>query len=182
MHVDIVNPVIAFPAPSAPDIKALMEEHSDTLFGYLLRWTRNRQLAEDIAQETWLRAWRNEARLVESRGSVRGWLLRVAHNLVVDHYRSRQARPQEVVLDADTDAECHSSARDHQRMLDGFIVREALASVSPTLRQALVEVYLLDHTISEASARLGVPIGTVKSRLHYGLRQLRNSMSHAAAA
>ena len=169
-------------AEPAVDFETLMAQHTDALLGYVLRWTHNRQLAEDVVQETFVRAWRHRERLVESRGSVRGWLLRVAHNIAVDQYRARQSRPTEEVLEADTDGECLSSSREQQRVLDRMLVRQLLAAAGPTLRLTLVEVYLRDQTIAEAAARLSVPVGTVKSRLHYGLRGLRASLGHVAAA
>jgi RNA polymerase sigma-70 factor (ECF subfamily) len=179
---DVGGDVGATASYDGPALCDLVQQHGDALLSYVLRWTQDPQLAEDVVQETWVRAWRHRSRLVESRGSVRGWLMRVAHNVAVDHFRARRVRPAEAGLDAETDAECLASDQQQQRVLDAMVVQQVLALASPALRQTLVEVYLRDQTVVQAAERLGVPVGTVKSRLYYGLRELRSSMEHESAA
>ncbi|MCL9762493.1 sigma-70 family RNA polymerase sigma factor [Frankia sp. AiPa1] len=147
--------------------------HRAALLAYCTHLTGgDRARAEDVVQETLLRAWHHLDRLTPERGSVHGWLRRVAHNLVVDGHRSRQTRPAEQEL-----APEHSevaAAPDHaEGVVAAAVVSAVLDRIWPEHRAAIVEVYLHDRTCAQAASVLGLPEGTVKSRLHYALRSLR---------
>ena len=154
-------------------IRSLYEEHGRSVLAYATRLTGDRAAAEDVAQETFLRAWKNHEKLVEGRGSVRGWLLTVARNIVTDRARARAARPTEVAEVVDrppVDAD-HSDS-----VVNTMVMLEALDRVSPDHREVLVELYYKGRSVSEAATALGVPPGTVKSRSYYALRALRAVM------
>lgn len=162
--------------PAAADalIRSLYEEHGRSVLAYATRLTGDRAAAEDVAQETFLRAWKNHEKLVEGRGSVRGWLLTVARNIVTDRARARAARPLEVAEVPDrppVDAD-HSDS-----VVNTMVVLDALDQVSSEHREVLVELYYNGRSIPQAAEALGVPAGTVKSRSHYALRALRAVMS-----
>lgn len=155
-------------------IRSLYAEYGRMLLGYAFRLTGDRQRAEDVVQETLLRAWRHADSLSEERGSVRGWLLTVARNVVVDMARARQIRPIEVAGNASDIAVAGTSVPDQTADVDNAVVIErALAQLSPEYRAVLVEVYLNGRTATEASRALGIPLGTVKSRTYHALRALR---------
>ncbi|GLU46958.1 sigma-70 family RNA polymerase sigma factor [Nocardiopsis ansamitocini] len=173
------DPPIAPMDPSDPegpaDGDALMDllyrEYARPLTAVTARLTGgDRQWAEDVVQETMLRAWRNADRL-DHRGSLLPWLITVAKRAVIDDHRSRSARPQE------TDGQLAESARPvvdgTDELVRSMVVGEALETLSPVHRQAVVETYFKDRTAKEAADRLGLPVGTVKSRVHYALRSLR---------
>jgi RNA polymerase sigma-70 factor, ECF subfamily len=151
-------------------LRALYKEHAGPVLGYALRLTGDRQRAEDIVQETMLRAWRHPEAIAPGRGSLRPWLFTVARNLVIDNARARTSRPVEVgqlcLATAGTDDNLDSIliARD---------VAAAIRTLSPSHREVVVQTYFLGKTLSEAAESLGVPIGTVKSRCYYALRALR---------
>lgn len=154
--------------------------HRATVLAYTMRLTNGDQdWAEDVTQEVFVRAWRHIDRLTAERGSVHGWLRRVAHNLVMDGYRAARSRPWEVELDG---CPAPGVADDTDQVADSILVREALAGLPAEHRLALVETYLHDRTAGQAAQRLGVPVGTVKSRVFYGLRRLRATMDPAALA
>ncbi len=156
------------------ELEHLMRTHSDTLHDYARRLTNgDRHAAEDVVQETWVRAWRNLDRLTENLGSVRGWLKRVAHNIAVDQHRSRRARPTEVEL-PEQDLEYAAAPQANDEVETRIVVSAILDSLSPAHRDTLVEVYYEDRTAASAGKALGVPAGTVKSRLHNALRALRS--------
>lgn len=137
--------------------------------------------AEDVVQETLLRAWRHLDRLTEQQGSVRGWLTRVTHNIAMDQHRARRARPTEIAW-TEFDAERVASPDDPAREVeDRALVTELLAHVSQAHRRTLAEVYLADQTAAAAAVRLGVPVGTVKSRVFHALRTLRSQTEALAA-
>jgi RNA polymerase sigma-70 factor, ECF subfamily len=116
-----------------------------------------------------LRAWRHPQVLDQSGGSARAWLFTVARHLLIDDWRSRQARPEVTVADPPE----QPVADDTERAAQAWLVADALGRLTGEHRQVLVECYYLGHSVAEASARLGVPQGTVKSRTHYALRALR---------
>ncbi len=157
-------------------VTSLYAEHGATLLAYATRLTGDRQLAEDVVQETLLRAWRNAAKLTEERGSIRGWLFTVARNIVTDRVRARQARPAEVSESPATPPIAYDHADD---VVNSVYVRHALQTLSPEHRAVLVTVYYGGKTATEAAEILGVPPGTIKSRAYYALRALRGAIEEA---
>jgi RNA polymerase sigma-70 factor (ECF subfamily) len=119
-----------------------------------------------------LRAWRKSDTLSPDRGSIGGWLYTVARNIALDRIRARQARPTEV--DESYGSAAAWSVTDHaDETVDAVFVARVLAVLSPNHRAVLREVYYADRTCGEAAKVLGIPEGTVKSRLYYALRRLR---------
>jgi RNA polymerase sigma-70 factor (ECF subfamily) len=156
-------------------IRTLYAEHAGPLLRYVVHLTRgDRAWAEDVVQETLLRAWRNPRAFDPARGPARAWLCTVARNIVVDGHRARQARPQEIGEDAlavvaDPD---HGDAQIEQALLS-WEVADAVQSLSPDHRAVLLEIYYRGRSVAEAARTLGVPPGTVKSRTYYALKALR---------
>ncbi len=152
-------------------LRALYEEHAGPLLAYALRLTGgDRGRAEDIVQETLLRAWRHPQALEPERGPVRSWLFTVARNVAVDAHRARKARPQEV---GDAALAVVPAVDEIEQALDTWLVADGLAALSPDHRAVLVETYYRGRSVAEAAAVLGIPPGTVKSRTFYALRALR---------
>jgi RNA polymerase sigma-70 factor (ECF subfamily) len=155
----------------------LYRENGAFVLGYATRLLHDRQLAEDVVQETMLRAWRHCGQFSEQKGSVRGWLIRVAHNVAMDKIRMRQSRPVEVAEDAAREA----LAEDHaEAVVTALHVRDALARLSPAHRAVIEEIYLNGQAAREAAVRLGIPVGTVMSRTYYALRILRQELGALA--
>jgi RNA polymerase sigma-70 factor (ECF subfamily) len=152
-------------------MRQLHDEHAPALWNYCLGLTgRDRARAEDVVQETLLRAWRNVSVLDESRGSVRGWLFTVARNIVIDESRTKQSRLEFAVAEVPEAA----GALDHDdQLLQSWVVAEAVTQLSADHRAVLLECYYRGASVAEAARSLGVPEGTVKSRTHYALRALR---------
>ncbi len=153
-------------------LRLLYAEHAGPVLAYLLKLTRDRARAEDLLQETMLRAWRRPAAFEPGRGSVRAWLCTVAHNLVVDDARSRAARPSETELTEFTERP-EDGVDPYDAALRAWEVADALAALSAEHRAVVIEVYYRRATVAEAAAKLGIPPGTVKSRTFYALRALR---------
>ncbi len=152
-------------------MRALYREHAGPLFGFVLHLVGgDRQRAEDVVQETLVRAWRNADRLEVASGSVRPWLVTVARRIVIDNHRRSAARPPE------TDAgplELLPAEDELDRALRLMTIADALGALSDAHREVIVETYLKGRTVPEAAAELGIPAGTVKSRVFYALRSLR---------
>ena len=152
-------------------MQQLHDEHARALWGYCLRLTgRDRSRAEDVVQETFLRAWRHRSVLDSPPAAVRSWLFTVARNIVIDEWRTSRARSELSVADV-PEGEVADDATD--QLLLSWVVAEALTKLSPEHRAFRLVCYYGGRPVSDAAARLGVPEGTVKSRTHYALRALR---------
>jgi RNA polymerase sigma-70 factor (ECF subfamily) len=163
-----------------PRLETLLHEHRRAVFAVAVRLTCGDDgWAEDVVQETFLRAWRRSEHMTPDHGSVRGWLIRVAHNLVVDGYRSSRMRSVEVPLDEAAEAAVPERT---DQILSTILVRQALHCLPDVHRTALEATYLSDQTAAQAARQLNVPVGTVKSRIFYGLRMLRSIMDVTAPA
>ena len=150
-------------------LRALHQEHGDALFAHALRLTNgDRQRAEDLVQETLLRAWQHPNALDPTRGSVRAWLFTTARNLAIDAWRRRSARVGEV--STDVLPEVPEMTDEADRAVESWLVAEALSRLSRPHREVLVECFYQGRSVAEAAEQLGVPPGTVKSRTHYALR------------
>jgi RNA polymerase sigma-70 factor (ECF subfamily) len=158
-------------ADDAELLREMFAEHGDALYAHALRLASgDRQRAEDLVQETLLRAWRHPEALNPDRGSIRAWLFTTARNLAIDSWRRRSVRVGEVVTDAIPEAFTDDET---DRTVESWLIAEALSRLSPVHREVLVECFYQGRSVAEAAARLGVPAGTVKSRTHYALRSLR---------
>ncbi len=151
-------------------LRALHDEHAGALWAYVVNLTNgDRARAQDVVQETMLRAWRNPQVLDQSRGSARGWLFTVAKRIVIDEWRSTRSRPEFVMADVPERAVADNT----DQTVDRQVVIAALRTLSVEHREVLLECYFRGSSVAEAAHTLGVPAGTVKSRTHYALHALR---------
>lgn len=143
------------------------------LLRYLRRLTHGRpESAEDLLQETMLRAWRNVDDLPSSEESVRRWLFTVARNLTIDAVRARLARPSESSWEDLNQFPTTDDALD--RALTRRTLDDALQRLTPEHRAVLVHLYYRDAPVREVAADMDVPHGTVRSRSFYALRIVRD--------
>jgi RNA polymerase sigma-70 factor, ECF subfamily len=149
-------------------LRAAFLAHSGELYGYARRSLSDSGAAEEVVQETFIRAWRARERFDPDLGSLRTWLFAIERRIVIDHARSRALRqtnplPEEMAQVGD----------DIERALVGWQVEEALRRLRPEHRQVLVETYYRGRSGREVAIELGIPEGTVRSRLFYALQSLR---------
>jgi RNA polymerase sigma-70 factor (ECF subfamily) len=153
----------------------LYRQYYSPLMAFVLRLTAgDRQQAEDIVQETMLRAWKQGGRLDPAASSLMPWLATVARRIVIDEQRRKDARPPETGEERLAKASVTDLTDD---VLRSVIVADALRALSPSHRQVLNETILSDRTVNEAAEVLGIPVGTVKSRVYYALRALREVLA-----
>ncbi|MFD6292729.1 sigma-70 family RNA polymerase sigma factor [Streptomyces sp. NPDC060205] len=168
-----IAPSTTSPAPDLVD--GLVEQHRDALLAYAHRLLSDHHLAEDIVQETFVKAWHHADRLLSREGSVRGWLFKVARNLIIDRSRSAYARYETVTTDSGDPAQEDHTEPAHAAMEAVSLLR----GVSADHRKVLVYLYIYGCSVEETARILDVPSGTVRSRRHLALRALRNRRSSA---
>jgi RNA polymerase sigma factor (sigma-70 family) len=156
-------------------ITALYQTYQVPLLAFVLRLTGgDRQHAEDVVQETMVRAWLEAGRLDLSGPSLMPWLAAVARRIVIDDHRRRSVRPTETGEGAvaEQPVDDDTAAAELRVVIDG-----AMRQLTSSHRQALSETILRDRTVSQAAATLGIPVGTVKSRVYYALRELHEVLA-----
>jgi RNA polymerase sigma factor (sigma-70 family) len=161
-------------------VTELYRQYRMPLMAYVLRLTGgDRQQAEDVVQETMLRAWRQASSLDLTEPSLMPWLATVARRIVIDDKRRKSARPAET---GDGMLENAPAADAMEDMLRKVLVAEALQSLTSAHRQVLSETILRDRTVNQAAEALGIPVGTVKSRVYYALKALRVVLAERGVA
>ena len=154
-------------------IEALYAEHARPVRSYASRLLSDHHAAEDVLQETMIRAWKNRERL-ENGMPTRGWLLTVAHNVAVDRLRSA-AKRHETSVDPQDGPDLGSVLEDDHAstVVRSMEVESLLERIPPLHREVVYLTFMKDLSIDQAADVLNVPSGTVKSRRHYALSMLR---------
>jgi RNA polymerase sigma-70 factor (ECF subfamily) len=168
--------VASFTAKSHAEelVTVLYGQFRGALFAHVLGLTNHdRQWTEDVVQETLIRAWQNSENLVREPRMLRGWLLTVARRIVIDGWRTRQARPQEVEL---TSPDSMEAPDETDQALSLMVITEVIGRLGEEHRAAIYETYVRGRTIKEAAIVLGIPEGTVKSRLYKAMQILRGAL------
>jgi RNA polymerase sigma-70 factor, ECF subfamily len=156
---------------SGDELRELYRRYSGELYGFALNALTDRELAEEVVQDVFARAWRRAADYDPQRGSVRTWLYAITRNRIVDARRRAAARPglardepREVPSELDLELE--------QAVLR-WQMAAALTRLSPEHREVIRLAHYGGLSLREISERKGIPLGTVKSRTSYALRTLR---------
>lgn len=173
------------PAVARGDLDAferLYDRHSSTLYALLLRILANPDDAQEVLQETFVKAWTNAKMFDAVRGSDVAWLISIARSRGIDRLRSRKIRG-----DREDDAgrelstglgfvEKRTGADDAIESEERMAVRGALAELPEPQRVALALAYFEGLSQSEISAKLGEPLGTIKTRMQLGMKKLRERL------
>jgi RNA polymerase sigma-70 factor (ECF subfamily) len=151
--------------------------HRTELLRFARRSLGDGELAEDAVQETFLRAWRARDRYDPSIAGVRTWLFAIVRRVIIDlsWARTRHAAQSSDAMVADL----AGGDDDIGRAMTSMEVQAAVRRLAPEHRRVLVEVYYRQRSGREVARELGIPEGTVRSRLHYSLRQLRLILEEA---
>lgn len=156
------------PPDDATALGELYDAHAAPVWRYVVHLTGDRAGADDVVQETLLRAWRSPKVLADP-ATARAWMMTVARHLVIDESRSARRR-HEVLLPEAPERESPDAT---DALFEAMLIEDALAELSAEHRAVIVRAYYGGRSVGAIADELDVPEGTVKSRLHYGLRALR---------
>ncbi len=168
-------------------LEMLYSRYARVVYSFAARIVQDGPLAEEIAQEVFVRTWRQASRFQKSRGNFASWLLSITHNLAIDEIRKRQRRPQRsdsVTLNdalfglVDEAANVEEAAQ--IRVLRDRI-RAALETLPEAQRVAIELAFFSGLSQRDISAHLNVPLGTIKTRMRLGLKKLRDELENQGA-
>ena len=150
-------------------LQELHDRHASELWRFAMRLTHDRQLSEDVVQEVLLKAWKDPSLGQRDEAAARAWLFTASRNLIIDRWRSAASRHEQRIEEPPEESVGDATSV----VLDRWLIAEALSSLSAEHRSVISAAYYEGRSVADISARLRIPEGTVKSRLHYGLRTLR---------
>ncbi|MDQ3781133.1 MAG: sigma-70 family RNA polymerase sigma factor [Chloroflexota bacterium] len=164
-------------------LEILYDRYSRVVFSFALRIVGDRQLAEELLQEVFFRAWQQSSAFSSSRGTFVTWLLSITHNMAIDEVRKRRRRPQKA--DSEEPETILAAMPDTGPGVEDEVVmgsvREtvigAMNQLPPAQREAIELAYYQGLTQREIADRLGEPLGTVKTRMRLGIQKLRETLA-----
>jgi len=158
---------------SEAGVRAAYHEYGGELLGFAHNQLDDRQLAEEVVQEVFLRAWRASDSFDSKRSSLRTWLYSIARNAIVDARRRREARPPTAQADQAEQVTVAGEVDPYDQLLARIELREALGRLSPEHREVIIQVYFLGRTCADVADELGLAASSTRSRLYHGIRALR---------
>lgn len=163
-------------------LESLYARYGGLAFSLALRITGSREAAEDVVQEAFLSAWRRALTYKPERGSARSWLLGIIHNRAIDAVRARRVGGPTVPLDEGMPLAAKDNPLETvEQNLDREAIRRAMTTLPDEQRQSIELAYFSGFSYPEIAQRLGVPLGTIKSRMRLGLEKLRVLMADSNA-
>lgn len=163
-------------------LEALLDRYGGVFLALARRLGLDGATAEDVVQEAFLRIWRGAASFDPRRASAKAWLLSVAHYTAVDELRRRKARPEPLEPREEEGQEAFDlpgPGLDEEGLLERTRLTKALAHLSPEERAVIHLLYYLGYTHEEAAQRLGLPLGTLKTRARRALLRLKEVLREA---
>lgn len=171
-------------AGSAEALEVLYDRHSRIVLSFATRMLQDRQSAEELMQEVFLRAWRQAKSFSTTRGQFVTWLLSITHNLAIDEIRKRNRRPQRanaadpVLLLTNVTSGGPSVEESAEIGHLQQIVKDAIASLPDHQRLAIELAYVRGMTQREIADHLDEPLGTIKTRMRLGMRKMKEYLEH----
>ncbi|MCP9275424.1 sigma-70 family RNA polymerase sigma factor [Mycolicibacterium arenosum] len=153
-------------------MRVLYDEHAGALWRYVMRLTGDAARAEDVVQETLLRAWRHPEVSADTDRPARAWLFTVARNLIIDERRSARWRNETGTAEVEAIAD-RAGPDEVDGALDRLLLGTAMSELSADHRAVVLRAYYKGLSVAQIAADLQIAEGTVKSRLHYAVRALR---------
>jgi RNA polymerase sigma-70 factor (ECF subfamily) len=162
-----------------PALEQLYDRHASLAFTLALRILRNQADAEEVTQEVFLQVWREASRYDPTRGTPQAWIVMLTRTRAIDKLRAARRLGDHRREAANVECtEVRSARGTDDQMADRQLVLGVLANLSSAQRQILELVYYEGLTQTEIADRMGLPLGTVKTRIRMGLEQLRTALNN----
>jgi len=158
-------------------IEILYDGYSDVLYGITLKIVHAEDVARDILQEAFIKIWKNGARYDPDKGTVFTWALNITRNLAIDHIRSASYRRRRHIENIETIPANAEVSLTTENNTDSIGLDKVLRRLDVKYQEVIDLIYFRGHTQSEVKDLLGIPLGTVKSRVRIGLRELRKAFA-----
>ncbi len=152
----------------------LYDNYSAALYGVIFRIVNERDRANDVLQETFIKIWKNRGSYESGKGTVFTWMLNIARNSAIDSNRSKHVKYKIQIDERIVDQE---NQVDERIQTDSIGIRETIAKLREEYRTVLEYIYIQGYTQQEFSDEFGIPLGTVKTRTRSALQELRNLLS-----
>jgi RNA polymerase sigma-70 factor, ECF subfamily len=163
------------PTADGEAMAELWRQHGHALIKFARQLTLgDQQRAEDIVQESLLRAWRHPEVVGNGKVSIRHWLILVTRHIAIDMWRARSRSPERI---EDEDLDQPDPVEWTDQAVTAIDLRVALGQLTADHRDVIIATYLRGWSVAEIAMTFGIPPGTVKSRTYYGLRQLRQILA-----
>lgn len=183
---------VARPPDAAPDLRReedlerAYRQHGHEIRRFAAHRLGDQAAAADVVQEVFVRAWRHAHTFDPTRASLRSWLYAIARNVVIDQIRRRRTRPDQPGTTASDELTELADSRTRSPDFDdelatSWMLREALGQIGHDQRHAIVETHVRGRPYAEVADDEGVPVGTLRSRVFYGLKNLRTVLDDMGA-
>jgi RNA polymerase sigma-70 factor, ECF subfamily len=154
----------------------LYDNYSAALNGIIFRMVENRELAEDILQEAFVKIWNNFSSYDTGKGRLFTWMLNITRNLTIDALRSKGYKKQAKISSDENSVNNLSNDSRVAESFDAMGIRKQLANLKPEQRSIIDLAYFNGYTQDEISKEMGIPLGTVKTRMRAAIIELRKML------
>jgi len=156
----------------------LYDNYSSALNGIIYRMVDNRELAEDILQEAFVKIWNNFANYDTGKGRLFTWMLNITRNLTIDTLRSKGYKKQAKISSDENSVGNYADDNKAAERFDALGIRNQLTNLKPEQRSIIDLAYFGGFTQDEISKQMGIPLGTVKTRMRSAIIELRKLLQH----
>lgn len=160
-------------------LSELYQRFGGLVYSIALRVVQNSTLAEEVTQDTFLKVWHQPESWDPQRGKFTSWLLTIARYTAIDRLRKEQRRPLQNALELDEVRVGKRGLMDDDNWLDGRILRSLMQRLPPEQAQVIELAFYQDMSHSEMAEHLGLPLGTIKTRVRLGLQKLKSMWMEA---
>lgn len=158
----------------------LYDNYSSALYGIILKIVRIEEVAADVLQDSFVKMWRNIDHYDTSKGSLFTWMLNVARNTAIDRIRSQEYQQSQQNQSIENTVSLIEQNESIEQQVDAIGLRKVVETLRPEYRSIIELVYFKGYTQAEVAEELGIPLGTVKTRVKAALSQLRGLVATLA--
>ena len=156
----------------------LYDNYSPALYGIIYKMVEDKELAEDILQEAFLKIWNNFTSYTAEKGRLFTWMLNLTRNLTIDHLRSKGYKKQQKIYSDEKSVDNIKDGADIMGRMDALGIRKHVANLKEDEKKIIDLAYFDGFTQDEISKKLGMPLGTVKTKMRTAIIRLREVLQH----